>query len=189
MFRRLAIPAVLGVVLLSALPAFADEDGGTEQETVTRSCGAAADPHYSPPTATDCKTKKKFDKKKTYQSTHQTNDVKCGTKHVLVPMNPSGIQVNGNGSQSGPNGHLGVCSDGSGAAPAQGRVAFYGSTSGVKLVVDGDKNNPGPEQAAGYAIVTAGPGGASVVCGPAYASSGGTGDSDHPTGAGQSHCG
>jgi len=189
MIRRLAIPAVLGLVLLGALPAFADEDGGTEQRTVKRSCGATPDPHYSAPRATDCRTKKKFDKKKSYQSTYASNDVKCGSKNVLVPRNPSGVQVNGSGSQTSQNGHLGVCSDGSGPTPIQGRATVSASTSGVKVVIDGDKDNAGPEEAQGYAIVSAGPGGASVACGPAWKSSGGTGDSDNPKGAGQSHCG
>ena len=99
------------------------------------------------------------------------------------------MQVNGNGDQANQRGHVSACSDGSGLAPLQGRATFSGGTSGVKLIVDGDRNNAGPEEATGYAIVTAGPGGVSVACGPAYASSGGNGDSDNPVGAGQSHCG
>ena len=189
MIRRIALPALLGIAVLGTVPALADGNGSTEQRTVTRSCGAAADPHYSAPKATDCKTNKKFDKKKSYQSTYSSNDLKCGSKNSLTGATPAGLQVYGGGDPTGPSGSIGVCSDGS--LPLQGRATLGGApSSGVTLTVDGDKdnNNPVTDKGTGYAVVKAGPGGASVACGKTYAK-GGNGDTDNPVDASQANCG
>lgn len=186
MFRRAALSAVLGLAVLGTLPALADQYGSSEQQKVTRACSAPADPHYSPPKGSDCKTKGKFDKKKSYQSTYSSNEVKCGSGDSLSGPTPAGLQVYGGGSQANMNGGMGVCSDGS--LPAHGRVTLTGGTDGVKVVVDGDKHNTQADQATGYAIVKAGPGGGSVTCGKGY-SDGGPGDSDQPADAAQANCG
>lgn len=187
MKRTVVAAAVIGLAALGAAPALADANGSTEQKTVTRSCGAPADPHYSLPKAADCKTKGKFDKKKTYQSTYYSNDVTCGSKNSLAGPTPVGLQVYGYGSAGTQSGGLGVCSDGS--LPLQGRVGASGGPGGGQVVVDGDKDNvgPAPAQAGGYLIATVGTS-PSVVCGKDY-DTGGKGDSDSPTDASQGSCG
>lgn len=172
MLRRIITPVLLGTVLLGAVPAVADGNGSTEQRTVTRSCSAKPDPHYSAPKGNDCKGKSK-----TYQATHYTNDVKCGDKNALTPANPTGVRVYGSGDPAAQSGSVGACADGSGAAPnpVQGRASVGGSpATGPRVVVDGDKDN-GPSQAQGYVIVE----GTSYRCGHGY-SEGGKGDSDTP---------
>jgi hypothetical protein len=188
MKRRIVLPVLAGIVLAGAAPALADGNGSTEQQKVSRSCGAPADKHYSPPKGSDCKTKGKFDKKKKYQSTYYSNDLKCGSSNSLSGPTPVGLQVYGSGDAAAQNGSLGLCSDGQ--LPLHGRVGGSGSTSGIVLVVDGDKHNDNPatDKATGYAIVKAGTGGPSVVCGKDYAS-GGLGDSDTPSDASQASCG
>lgn len=180
----LALPVLLA---LGAVPALADTNGSTEQKTVTRSCGAPADPHYSPPKATDCKTKGKFDKKKSYQATHYSNDVSCGSKNSVAGPTPVGLQVYASGDAATQSGAIGICSDGQ--LPLQGRVGAAGGTGGGTVTVDGDKDNvdPAPAQAGGFLIASVGtsPG---VVCGKDY-ESGGKGDSDSPSDASQDSCG
>lgn len=177
MIRKVALPVLLGTVLLTAVPALADQNGSSEQRTETRSCSAKADPHYSPPKGNDCKGKNK-----TYQSTHYSNDVKCGDKNALTPANPAGVRVYGSGEPTAQSGSLGACSDGSGSAPApvQGRASVSGSPgTGPTVVVDGDKDNGHPT-AQGYLVANAKPGAAPTYrCGDEYAE-GGKADSDTP---------
>ena len=176
MIRKIALPVLLGTVLIGAVPATADNYGSTEQRTVTRSCTAKPDPHYSAPKGNDCKGKNKG---KTYQATHYSNDVKCGDGggNTATPANPTGVRVYGGGDPATATGSLSVCADGSGAAPnpVQGRATVGGSpATGPRVVVDGDKDN-GPAPAQGYLLVE----GTSYRCGHAY-SEGGKGDSDAP---------
>jgi hypothetical protein len=172
MIRTIALPVLVGTVLLGGVPALADQNGSTEQRTEKRSCTAEADPHYSEPTEEDCQ-----DGSTTYDATYYSNDVKCGDDNALVPTNPTGIRVYGSGDPTTQSGSLGACADGSGAAPnpVQGRASVGGSpATGPRIVVDGDKDNS-PEQAQGYLLIE----GTSYRCGHAY-SDGGKADSDTP---------
>ncbi len=172
MIRKIALPVLVGTLLLGVGPALADHNGSSEQRTEKRSCSAKPDPHYSAPKGNDCKGGKT-----TYQSTYYSNDVKCGDKNALTPANPSGIRVYASGDPATQSGSIDACSDGSGAAPAplQGRASVGGSpASGPRVVVDGDKDNS-PEQAQGYLMIE----GTSYRCGHAYAD-GGKADSDAP---------
>ena len=189
MIRRTVLPVLLGAVLLGGLPALADENGSSEQQKVQRACSAPADSHYSAPTSSDCKKtpKGKYKGDGNYTATFYSNDVKCGEKNAQTPANPTGIRFYAGGDTS-PSGGMGICSDGSGAAPLQGRVGVKGGASGIQMTVDGDKDNAGPSQATGYAIVKVGPGGASVACGKGYGT-GGNGDTDNPSDANQANCG
>lgn len=173
MIRKIALPVLVGTLLLGGVPALADQNGSSEQRTETRSCSAKADPHYSAPKGNDCKGKNK----KTYQATYYSNDVKCGDKNALTPANPTGVRVYGSGDPTKQSGSVDACSDGSGAAPApvQGRASVGGSpATGPRVVVDGDKDN-GNETAQGYLMVE----GTSYRCGHLY-SDGGKADSDTP---------
>lgn len=172
MIRTIALPVLVGTVLLGGVPALADQNGSTEQRTEKRSCTAKADPHYSKPTEKDCKGGSK-----TYDATYYSNDVQCGDKNSLTPANPTGVRVYGSGDPAAQNGSLGACSDGSGSAPApiQGRASVGGSpATGPRVVVDGDKDNPN-ETSQGYLIIE----GTSYRCGQSY-SDGGKADSDTP---------
>lgn len=175
--RRTILPAVLGLLLVAAVPAVADGNGSTEQRQEERSCSAPADPHYSAPGPEDCQ-----DGATTYTATYWSNDVTCGDKNAVTPANPTGVTVYGSGDPAAQRGSVGVCADGSGAAPnpVQGRASFGGSpATGGTLVVDGDKDNAN-ETAQGWIAVTAGPGGAPTYrCGDEYAQ-GGKADSDTP---------
>lgn len=175
MFRKIALPVLMGTVLLGGVPALADPNGSTEQRTEKRSCSAKHDPHYSKPTSKDCKGKNK-----TYQATYYSNDVKCGDKNALTPANPTGIRVYGSGDPAAQSGQMSTCSDGSGAAPIQGRASVGGSpATGPTVVVDGDKDNSNSTMQ-GYIIVNAKPGSAPTYrCGDEY-DQGGRADSDAP---------
>lgn len=178
MSRRILLPMALAALVLGGVPALADANGSSERRTVTRSCSAPADNHYSAPGPNDC-----ADPSGTYQATHYTNDVRCGEKNSPTPANPTGIRAYAAGDQATQSGGVGVCSDGSGTAPApvQGRAGASGSTaSGLKVVVDGDKDN-GNATAQGYVIGEVRPAAAppTVRCGDEYAD-GGRADSDAP---------
>ena len=171
MSRRVLLPVAVGVLLLGAVPSFADGNGSTEQQTVSRSCSAPADNQYSPPGPGDCK-----DGAATYQATYYSNDVRCGDTNAVTPA-AVGTTVYAGGDPTADGGNAGVCSDGTGPepAPVQGRAGLSGSTSdGARLVVDGDKDN-GNETAQGYLMIE----GTSYRCGQAY-SEGGKADSDTP---------
>lgn len=194
--RRLLLPVAVGVLLLGAVPALADANGSTETTTESRGCSAPADSHYSAPGPDDCKNPDgTANPGGTYQATRWTNDVRCGSKNSPTPANPTGIRVYGRADQATQSGGTGVCSDGTGAAPApvQGRAGVEGSTSsGYRVVVDGDKDNAsqlGENKLQGYAAVSGGAGAPTVTCGQAY-SKGGRADSDNPgPGDGQGACG
>ncbi len=183
MSRRLLLPVALGALLLGGVPALAaDANGSSETKTVERSCGAdMTDNHYSQPGPGDCRDADgSYDARGTYQATHWTNDVECGDSGP-TPANPTGIRVYGAADQASQSGRLGVCSDGSGDAPApvQGRAGVDGGTAeGYRVVVDGDKDNPN-ETSQGYVVVTGGAGAPTVRCGDEYAH-GGRADSDSP---------
>jgi hypothetical protein len=186
MTRRMLLPLAAAALLLGGVPALADANGSTETTTETRSCSAPSDNQVSAPGPNDCK---KADGSPnpggTYQATRWTNDVKCGDRNSPTPANPSGIRLYASGDQAAQRGAISMCSDGSGAAPApvQGRAgASAGTADGVKVLIDGDKENPAPnnnETAKGYAVVQAGPqpGAPTVTCGDEF-SQGGRADSD-----------
>jgi hypothetical protein len=186
---------IMGTLVAAAVPALADANGSTEQQTVRRSCTAPADPHYSAPAADECQ------KDDTgayvapsadgmYDATFDSNEVTCGDANREDPeANPSGIHVYGSGDATTQSGGLGLCSDG--AAPVHGRIGVSGNKDdGATVTADGDNSNSTPvtDKGTGYAVVKVGPGGASVVCGPDWAS-GGNGSSDDPAGASQAACG
>lgn len=182
MNRRTLLPVLLGLALLGVAPAYADKNGTTETTTESRSCSAAADNHYSAPKDTDCRNADgSFNSGGTYQSTKNTNDVRCGATNQQGPT-VNGIRVYARGDAN-ISGQLSVCSDGQGAAaaPVQGRAGLSGSQSeGLRTVVDGDKDNAN-ETAQGYVVVQqpAGPGAPTYRCGDEY-SQGGKADSDTP---------
>lgn len=189
MSRKTLLPVALTVLLLGAAPALADANGSTEQRTETRSCGAPADNRYSAPGPGDCTNPDGTpDPGGTYSATYYSNDVTCGDKNSPTPANPTGIRAYAAGDQASQSGGTGLCSEGGSlpaAAPAQGRAGISGGTaSGLKLTVDGDKDNAAPngnETARGWATVEAKPAAAPpvITCGDEH-SQGGRADSDAP---------
>lgn len=182
MSRRYLLPLALGALLLGGVPALADGNGSTEVKDVERGCSEPADNRYSAPGPNDCRNADgTFNPNGTYTSQYNSNDVSCGTTNSPTGANPTGVQAYGAGDPAAAQGGIGVCSDGSGAAPApvQGRAGLSGSQAdGYRVVVDGDKDN-GNETAQGYAVVEGPTGGAPTVrCGKAHAE-GGKADSDH----------
>ena len=189
MSRRTALLVLMLATLVVAAPALAhDGNGSGEDQQVSRSCGAADDPHYSKPTASDCRDAEgRFDASKAYMATYYSNNVSCGRNNQVLPEefgDPTGIRVFGTAGLDGVS--VGTCADGTGIAPnpVQGRVTYTGSLdNGSRLAVDGDKDNANAT-AQGWIVVSKA-GGASVPtysCGDEYAS-GGRADSDHPTSA------
>jgi len=182
MSRRMLLPLAAAALLLGGVPALADANGSTETRTETRSCSAPADNHYSEPGPGDCRDADgNFDGSKSYEATHWTNDVRCGSTNSPTPANPTGIRAYAGGDPTTSGGNAGICSDGSGTAPApvQGRAGASGSTAqGARLVVDGDKDN-GNATAQGYVVVEKAPGASAPTarCGDEYAD-GGRADSD-----------
>lgn len=194
MSRRYLVPLALGALLLGGAPALADANGSTEVKTVERGCSEPADNRYSAPGPDDCKNADgTFNPSGTYQSQYNSNDVSCGSTNSPTGANPTGIQAYASGDPTTQAGNIGICSDGSGAAPApvQGRAGISGSAAqGGRVVIDGDKDN-GNETAQGYAVVgtPAGPGAPTVSCGKSHAE-GGKADSDHmQADDNQSQCG
>lgn len=189
MFRKTLLPGALTVLLLGAVPALADANGSTEQRTETRSCGAAADNRYSAPGPNDCRNADgTFNSGGTYQATYYSNDVKCGGKNSPTPANPTGIRAYASGDQASQSGGTGLCSEGGSlpaAVPIQGRAGVSGGTaSGLKVTVDGDKDNATPnnnETARGWATVEAKPAAAPpvITCGDEHSQQG-RADSDAP---------
>jgi hypothetical protein len=191
MFRRALLAVAAGVLLLGAVPALADANGSSEQQTVTRDCSAPADNQYSAPGPGDCQGGAT-----TYEATYYSNDVRCGDTGAVTP-GQLGTTVYAGGDPTADGGSLGVCSDGTGPepAPVQGRAGLSGSTTdGARLVVDGDRDNAAPngnETAQGYVVVDkpAGAAAPTVRCGD-EASQGGRADSDAPQGSDtQAECG
>jgi hypothetical protein len=173
--------------LVFAAPAMAhDQSGSTEEQTVTRSCGAASDPHYTAPGPNDCRRADgSFDPSMTYQSTYYSNNVRCGDRNQVTPApaNATGIRVYGGGSPTSQSGYLSVCTDGSGTAPnpVQGRATLAGGAAeGAALTVDGDKDN-GHATAQGWIKIEKGlnANAPTYRCGDEH-SQGGRADSDHP---------
>jgi hypothetical protein len=182
MSRRILLPVALGALLLGGVPALADANGSTEVKEVERGCSEPADSHYSAPGPEDCRDGDgNVDPDGTYTAQYHSNDVTCGEDNSPTGANPTGIQVYASGDPAAAQGGIGVCSDGSGDAPApvQGRAGLSGSQDdGYRIVVDGDKDN-GNETAQGYLVAEGETGGAPTVsCGKAHAE-GGKADSDH----------
>ncbi len=194
MHVRTALPLLAVGLLLAAAPA-ADPAGSSEAETVQRECGAAEDAHYDPPSGqglAECTDADgTFDPSRTYEATHYTNEVTCGTDHQLVPgTEAAGVVVSGDLAQSGTggDGFLQACSDGD--LPINGRATLEGGAGASggdgTVTIDGDQSNT-PEQLQGWAQVDLGD--QTVRCGQAYAE-GGRGDAHNPTDEdGQEDCG
>lgn len=187
MSRRTALLLLVLTTLVVASPSLAhDANGSGEDQQVQRSCGAAADPHYSPPTSTDCRDAEgNFDASKSYTSTYYSNDVRCGSTNQVTPSqaNATGLRVYGGVNPTAQTAGAGVCSDGSGPASVlQGRITYTGGiSSGSRIAVDGDKDNE-ESTTQGYIVITKASGASAPTysCGDEHGA-GGRADSDHPT--------
>jgi hypothetical protein len=146
-----------------------DEAGSSETQTVQRSCGAPSSKSFSPESGAgqnECKnpTTGQHDDSRTYTATEYTNNVKCGSSGQ-VQNTPVG-HVYATGTPS-PSGHAGLCNDGTGAVPVQGRAMVAGSDDegGLHVVVDGDKDNTQNAAAQGWIKVGGTTAGPYVTCG------------------------
>lgn len=183
-----AATAVAGLVALSG-PVLAHDPSGSREENdpEPRSCSAPADNRYDPPSGKDleeCKTNGEFDGSKSYSARYFDNEVTCAGNDVFflgkVYADPT-------------NGDAVFCDDGKGTTGAvQGRVIVKATPQGARVTADGDASNPKPNENKalhGWATVSAGPGGVTVVCGNEH-EQGGKAASDHPdSGDNQTECG
>lgn len=187
MRTRTVLPLLAAGLLLVAAGPAADDAGSSEAETVQRGCAEPESKQYDPPSGDgqpECyDADGNLDPNATYEATHWTNELSCGTEDQVVPgTEAAGVVVSG----STDDGYLQACSDGD--LPINGRATVEGDPAAqqASASIDGDSSNQ-PEQLQGWVKVDLGD--QSVSCGEAYGE-GGRADAQHPTeDDGQQHCG
>lgn len=156
---------VLGAVALGA-PAGAHDFTGHEEQEETLACPLpreAVPANQEPPDDTECRDQDIPDEEETYRGMVWDNDVECAEgEEAATPVG----NIYAIGDPAALEGGIGLCNEGSGAVPVEGRVRLEGSqeSQGFTVTADGDRDNE-PEQAQGFAQVYAGLAGPSVRCG------------------------
>ena len=162
--RRHMFKAVLLLMALALVggPVAADDITGHEEDTRTLDCpGPEGVPNnQEPPGPGECDEPEET----TYEGKYWDNDVQCNSGGTATPVG----DLYFDGDEGDLWGVVGLCNDGDGALPVQGRVHARGSEEdgGFTVTADGDKDND-PEQAQGWAQVYAGTDGPSLTCGDA----------------------